>query len=163
MLTVWKAGFPAAYRAVHISRLCTRVHDMLRPTAVLDQRVSTGLDALDTVLGGLYWGDNVVWQLDGARSRRSTGRSRPGEFESATMVSLGRAVNTYGIPGLTVLEGRAPGDLLREIARPAARHRLLLFGPLDAMVRAWGAAHTREFFARCCPLLLESARSPTGR
>ena len=38
-------------------------------TAVLDsdrseQRVSTGIDAVDAVLGGLYWGDNVVWQLD---------------------------------------------------------------------------------------------------
>jgi hypothetical protein len=30
------------------------------------QRVSTGLDALDDVLGGRYWGDNVVWELDGA-------------------------------------------------------------------------------------------------
>src|ERR1039457_2683273 len=40
-------------------------------TAVLEpdqseQRVSTGIDALDAVLGGLYWGDNVVWQLDAA-------------------------------------------------------------------------------------------------
>ena len=39
--------------------------------------------------------------------------------------------------------------------RACAAHRLLLFGPLDAMVRTWGAAHTREFFARCCPMLLE--------
>ena len=31
-----------------------------------DRRVSTGLETLDEVLGGLYWGDNVVWQLDGA-------------------------------------------------------------------------------------------------
>jgi hypothetical protein len=28
-----------------------------------EQRVST-LDGLDHVLGGLYWGDNVVWQLE---------------------------------------------------------------------------------------------------
>ena len=40
-------------------------------TALLDshlpeQRVSTGLTALDDVLDGLYWGDKVVWQLEGA-------------------------------------------------------------------------------------------------
>src|SRR5262249_40939720 len=40
-------------------------------TAMLDserseRRVSTGLAALDAVLGGLYRGDNVVWDLDGA-------------------------------------------------------------------------------------------------
>ena len=29
-------------------------------------RVSTGLEALDEVLGGRYWGDNLVWQLDRA-------------------------------------------------------------------------------------------------
>jgi transcriptional regulator with XRE-family HTH domain len=127
---------------------------MLRATAVLDQRVSTGLDALDTVLGGLYWGDNVVWQLDGVPVAPFY-RAIAGEFESATMVALGRAVNTYGIPGLAVLEGRAPAELLRELARVRG-HRLLLFGPLDAMVATWGAAHTREFFARCCPMLLEA-------
>jgi transcriptional regulator with XRE-family HTH domain len=127
---------------------------MLRLTAVLDQRVSTGLDALDAVLGGLYWGDNVVWQLDGAPVAPFY-RAVAGEFESATMVALGRAVNTYDIPGLSVIEGRAPADLLRELARLRG-HRLVLFGPLDAMVRTWGVPHTREFFARCCPMLLES-------
>ena len=25
---------------------------------------STGLGALDEVLGGLYWGENVVWQFE---------------------------------------------------------------------------------------------------
>jgi transcriptional regulator with XRE-family HTH domain len=149
---------------------------MLAPTAVLDERVSTGLGALDAVLGGLYWGDNVVWQLDGAPIApfyRAIA-SQSDVFDTKTVVSLGRAVNTYGIPGASVLEApRAPADLLREIMRlchPRA-HRLLLFGPLDAMVRAWGANAAREFFARCCPLLLEvgaiaywcmSARAPVA-
>ena len=50
-----------------------------------------------------------------------------------------------------------PADLLREIHRhcqPRAR-RLLLFESVDSMVRSWGVSSTREFFARCCPLLLE--------
>src|SRR4051812_41082449 len=101
---------------------------MLGATAVLDQRVSTGLDALDAVLGGLYWGDNVVWQLDGAPVAPFY-RAIAGVFESTTMVTLGRAVNTYGIPGAAVIEAQAPGELLRELARVRG-HRLLLFGPL---------------------------------
>ena len=50
-----------------------------------------------------------------------------------------------------------PADLLREVHRVSQPrgHRLLLFDSLDAMVRAWGANRTRDFFARCCPMLLE--------
>jgi XRE family transcriptional regulator, regulator of sulfur utilization len=51
-----------------------------------------------------------------------------------------------------------PGDVLREIHRICHRpgRRLLLFESLSVMLRAWGLAGTREFFARCCPLLLDS-------
>src|SRR3954462_5209122 len=85
------------------------------PTAVLDcndlePRVSTGLDSLDAVLGGLYWGDNVVWQFDGTpvepfyRAVASQGRV----FDTKIVIAVGDAVNTYGVPGLTVLDA-APG------------------------------------------------------
>ena len=132
-----------------------------------EQRVSTGLEALDTVLGGLYWGDNVVWQLDGvavAPFYRAIARVSA-TFETKTFISLGNPVEVSGVPGLAVIHagpGSAltqPADLLREIHRlchPRGR-RLLLFSSLDTMVRAWGANSTREFFARCCPLLLEVA------
>jgi XRE family transcriptional regulator, regulator of sulfur utilization len=127
-----------------------------------EARVSTGLEALDEVLGGLYWGDNVVWQLDRAPVEpfyRAIA-SLSGVFDTKTVVSVGAAVNTYGVPGLGIVDAGAnggPADLLREIHRLChpRRHRLLLFESLDSMVRAWGAAGTREFFARCCPLLLE--------
>ena len=33
-----------------------------------ERRVSTGVVTLDAALGELYWGDNVVWQLDGVAS-----------------------------------------------------------------------------------------------
>jgi transcriptional regulator with XRE-family HTH domain len=135
------------------------------PDAASEPRVSTGLEPLDEVLGGLYWGDNVVWQLDRA----------PVEpfyraiaclcdvFDTKIVVSLGDAVNTYGVPGLAVLDagpGSAlpqPGDLLRELRRicQVRGRRLLLFESLDSMVRSWGVTSTREFFARSCPLLLE--------
>ncbi len=50
-----------------------------------------------------------------------------------------------------------PADLLREVHRLSQPrgHRLLMFDSMDAMVRAWGANLTRDFFARCCPMLLE--------
>jgi transcriptional regulator with XRE-family HTH domain len=130
-----------------------------------EPRVTTGLDPLDDVLGGLYWGDNVVWQFE-ATSIEPFYRaiaSQSGVFETRTVVTLGDAVNTYGAPGVTTIDcgpGRAtatPGELLREIRRLCQRpaRRLMLFESLDAMVRAWGVSGTREFFTRCCPLLLE--------
>ena len=124
-----------------------------------EPRVSTGLEALDEVLGGLYWGDNVVWQLDRAPVEPfyQAIASLSEVFDTKTVVSVGAAVNTYGVPGLGIVDAGGPADLLREIHRLChpRRHRLLLFESLDSMVRAWGAAGTREFFARCCPLLLE--------
>ena len=130
-----------------------------------ETRVSTGLEALDEVLGGLYWGDNVVWQLDRAPVEPfyQAIASLTEVFDTKTVVSLGVAVNTYGVPGLAIVDAgpgselTQPADLLREIHRLChpRRHRLLLFESLDSMVRTWGAAGTREFFARCCPLLLE--------
>jgi DNA-binding XRE family transcriptional regulator len=131
-----------------------------------EARVSTGLDALDDVLGGLYWGDNVVWRLDRAPVEpfyRAVAAST-GTFETRTVVSLGSAVNTYGVPGLAILEAASgtyrarPADLLHEIRRicQARGRRLFLFESLDSMVRTWGAAGTREFFSRCCSLLLDA-------
>ncbi len=130
-----------------------------------DRGVSTGIDALDVVLGGLYWGDNVVWQLDSAPMEPFYGAiaRRSDEFDTRTVISL--APTNWGLdaPGLSVLnagpgtELEHPADLLREIHRlcaPGGR-RLLLFESLDSMVEVWGASSTRGFFARCCPLLLD--------
>jgi len=127
--------------------------------------VSTGIDALDAVLGGLYWGDNVVWQLDAAPVRpfyRAVAELT-GTFESRTFVSLGTDAGILDGHQVDLIDaGPAselgdPVDLLREIRRlchPPGR-RLLLFESLDSMVRAWGANKTRAFFSRCCPFLLE--------
>jgi transcriptional regulator with XRE-family HTH domain len=127
--------------------------------------VSTGIDALDVVLGGLYWGDNVVWQLDSAPAEPfySAIACRSDEFDTRTVISLAPTKWVLDAPGLTVIEAGPgtelghPVDLLREIHRlcaPGGR-RLLLFESLDAMVAVWGASNTRGFFARCCPLLLD--------
>ena len=71
-----------------------------------ETRVSTGLEALDEVLGGLYWGDNVVWQLDRAPVEPfyQAIASLSEVFDTKTVVSLGAAVNTYGVPGLAIVD-----------------------------------------------------------
>lgn len=121
--------------------------------------VSTGFDALDDVLGGLFWGDNVVWQLDGTPVAPfySAIANQSGVFDTRVVVAVGSAVNTYGIPGVTLLEAVTPGDLLHRVHRLCRTrgHRLLLFESLNGMVREWGLSATRELFARCCPMLLE--------
>jgi transcriptional regulator with XRE-family HTH domain len=130
-----------------------------------EQRVSTGLAALDAVLGGLYWGDNVVWQLDGPPAEpfyRCIAR-HAGVFESKTVVSLGETPTYRDIPGVAIVEAgprtplAQPADLLREVHRVSQPrgHRLLLFDSIDTMVRTWGTNRARDFFARCCPMLLE--------
>jgi transcriptional regulator with XRE-family HTH domain len=129
-------------------------------TSPQGQRVSTGLDALDGVLGGLYWGDNVVLALDGVSPEpfyRAIAR-QDGVFVAKTSVSLGGPTTYRDIAGMVVLEaGPQPADLLREVHRAsqARGHRLYLFDSMDAMVQAWGVNRTRDFFARCCPMLLE--------
>jgi hypothetical protein len=150
--------------------------EMLAPTAVLDglpqPTVSTGLDPLDAVLGGLYWGDNVLWQLDGSPVelfyRAVANQDRV--FETKLVIALGDAVNTYGVPGIAVVDASAggaatAGDLLRELRRLCQRpgRKLMLFESLDAMVRAWGPYDTRSSSPAAVPSCSTPARSPTGR
>jgi transcriptional regulator with XRE-family HTH domain len=130
-----------------------------------EQKVSTGLDALDSVLDGLYWGDNVVWQVDSASVEPfyAAIAQRSEDFDTRTLISLGSSPAAPRIPGLDIIRAgpgtglQNPGDLLGEIRRvchPAGR-RLLLFESLQRMVGVWGASSTRGFFARCCPMLLD--------
>lgn len=130
-----------------------------------EQRVSTGLAELDQVLEGLYWGDNVVWQLDAAPVAPfySAIAGLAEAFDARTFVSLCDEMPAVRAGGVAVIRAGPgtrfphPADLLREIhrlCRPGERH-LLLFDSLDTMVEAWGMSNTRGFFARCCPMLLD--------
>ena len=127
--------------------------------------VSTGLPALDSVLGGLYRGDNVVWQLDGAPVEPFYWAiaHQASAFANRTFVTIGDHAPEVGVPGLDLLRAGPgtrfahPAELLREIhriCRPGGR-QLLLFDSLDRAVEAWGASSARGFFARCCPMLLD--------
>ena len=130
-------------------------------------KVSTGISALDHVLGGLYWGDNVVWDLDRASAADfyAAIAELPDVFELRAFIALGGPADPSVPSGMVVIDAgpgtdlATPADVLREIQRlcQAPGRRLLLFDSLDKMVGAWGATATRGFFARCCPLLLEAS------
>ena len=120
------------------------------------------------MLEGLYWGDNVVWQLDGAPVEPfyAAIAGRAETFEGRTFVAIADTVPALGAEGLEVMRagpGTAlahPADLLREVhrlCRPGGR-RLLLFDSLDRMVEAWGASRARGFL---CPMPPDAAR-PRG-
>jgi transcriptional regulator with XRE-family HTH domain len=128
-------------------------------------KVSTGLSTLDEVLGGLYWGDNVVWDLAAGDSdpfyAAITGLEDA--FDTKVVVSLDGKPDVSRLGDVAVIDASPstplaqPIELLHEIQRRCgtSRRRLLLFDSLDAMVKAWGANSARGFFARCCPFLLE--------
>ena len=130
-----------------------------------EPRVSTGLDPLDAVLGGLYRGDNVVWDLDGAPVQPfyDAIAQRADAFDSRTLVLFGDSDIGLSATGLKVMRAGPgtslshPVELLREIHRicqPGGR-QLMLFDSLDRLVAAWGTSGARGFFARCCPMLLD--------
>lgn len=129
---------------------------------------STGIPELDAALGGLYWGDNVVWEVHAGVSvapfYEAAAALRPAYDVAAhaTLTADGDAVGAP-FPGFEVLDARPgselqrPGALLEAIVKRFDRHgrNLLIFDPLDAMVGSWGAETAARFFARCCPLLLD--------
>jgi transcriptional regulator with XRE-family HTH domain len=129
-------------------------------------RVSTGLSVLDDVLGELFWGDNVVWDLEGAAERPFYAAIERLEdpFETRTLIRFDGAGPIEPRPGVDVVDAgpgtslAAPADLLTEIQRrcQSPGRRLLMFASLDEMIRVWGANATRGLFARCCPFLLEA-------
>jgi transcriptional regulator with XRE-family HTH domain len=141
---------------------------------VSDQTVNTrwaatsGLPELDAILGGIYWGDNVVWELDQDTTVepffQAVARDTAG-YHFAAYVTLATPPDvireTY--PSLAVIDARPgselaqPGALMSEIRRRCRRFErdLLLFDPMEKMVELWGADRARRFYVRCCPMLLE--------
>jgi transcriptional regulator with XRE-family HTH domain len=126
---------------------------------------TSGIADLDRTLGGLFWGDNVVWEVRRHASVEPFVRalvSAGSQAEAFAHVSLDD-VTPAGEPGVEVIDASAdgpnarPGELLtavRAFARRAER-TILVFDPLDAMAERWGAEIARRFFVRCCPMLLE--------
>ena len=129
-----------------------------------ERRVGTGLEALDA-LGGLYWGDNVVWLLDGPPAEPFfRAIARDDDVRDQTSVALGGAATpTATSPGMAVVEAgprspfAQPADLLREVHRLCQPPR-----PPTDPVRLDGrdgAGLGREPHARLLrPLLPDAAR-----
>ena len=127
------------------------------------ETASTGVAALDDVLGGLYWGDNVVLEVAEPPAAAPFYRavaSVADDYDQRLFVSL-----SGGAPvgGFEIVDGRAGGGLAQPaplvraiVARCRRRERnLLLFEGMDAMIARWGADVAGRFFAHCCPQLLE--------
>ena len=152
-------------RRGHGDRVRARAHG--RRNGGSGRAVSTGLAPLDRVLGGLYWGDNVVWQVDGTSADPfyEAVLGLADAFDTCAWVAVSGEPSRLpaDFPQLELLgtsPGRAavaPGDLLREIAKRCVpgKRNLLLFESLDGMVHAWGPDQASAFLARCCPLLLD--------
>jgi transcriptional regulator with XRE-family HTH domain len=135
-------------------------------TSAAPSHPTTGLPDLDVALGGLKWGDNVVWLVDGGTAEpffRSIA-GVPGCFDRIVYVAVAREPDAIraDAPGADVLDARpggalgVPAALLQAVRRHlgAPRRDLLLFDGLDAMADRWGPDVAARFFAACCPSLL---------
>jgi transcriptional regulator with XRE-family HTH domain len=129
---------------------------------------TSGIDELDSALGGLFWGDNVVWEVDDpstlapfyAAAAGSTDR-----YDYAVFVAFGRDLLAVRrrFPAFEVIDAGPgtpldrPGALLSELRRVCVRRRrnLVLFDPLEVAGSRWGHEIATRFFTRACPALLE--------
>ena len=128
------------------------------------ETAGSGVPELDDALGGLFWGDNVVFEVaDGATVEpfyRAVASSAV-PYDRRLFVRLQQGSRSY--PGFDVLDAHPSGGLAEpapllhavfEQCRGAERN-LLLFDGLAAMAERWGADVAARFFATCCPQLLE--------
>lgn len=132
------------------------------------ETASTGIAELDLSLGGLFWGDNVVWEIEENGSPDPFFHAiaeRAGDYRYAGYVTLSRSPKEIETlyPGLHVVDATPgsslaqPGPLLTEIRRACVdvERDLILFDPLEAMAERWGVETALRFFTRSCPMLLE--------
>ena len=125
---------------------------------------SAGVAELDQAIGGLFWGDNVVFQVTDGASAEPFFRavaSTDVAYERRIAVRLQDGAPSYD--GFEVRDARADGKLAQaapllhaivERCRGTERN-LLLFDGLDVMAARWGPHVAARFFATCCPQLLE--------
>jgi transcriptional regulator with XRE-family HTH domain len=129
-----------------------------------DDVASTGISVLDEALGGLYRGDNVVFEVatpGAAQPFYAAVAAAPTQYHTRLFVSLDAEAEVP--PGFARLDARPggtfdqPAPLLHGIVEhclPGQRN-LVMFQTMETMIARWGAAVTGRFFARCCPQLLE--------
>ena len=129
--------------------------------------VSTGVPPLDAALGGLFRGDNVVWELDDGGSLdpfvAALLRGRE-QFDRIVFVRFEGDVEGLRAAhaGADVLDARPgttlgdPGRLLAAVRERARVGRaLVIFDSLDTLSPRWGDEMAQRFFTRACPMLLD--------
>jgi hypothetical protein len=132
------------------------------------ETASTGIPSFDDVFGGIYWGDNVVWQVDEGASAEPFYRAiarTSGTYQAATFATVSRDPDALreAYPGFEIIDARPgkelhdPRALLGAVRRACASERrdLILMDSLDAMATSWGSETAARFFTTTCPLLLE--------
>jgi len=127
----------------------------------------SGIPGLDDALGGIYWGDNVVWEVEAGADVTpfyDAVAEQASAYDGPVYVTARRPSEeiraTY--PLLDVVDARpgsrlaAPRPLLEALrARYAGRPRgLILFDPLESFGARWGFDVAARFFVSGCPLLL---------
>lgn len=133
----------------------------------MEDTASTGVAGLDAALGGLFWGDNVVWEVERGGSAAPFFDALLGarrQFSRVVLVKLqdDPAPLRADYPDVEVLDAR-PGNgfdtagalllAVRERLQRAPRS-LVVFDPLESVSDRWGHAVAERFFTRACPLLL---------
>ncbi len=133
-------------------------------------RVTSGVADVDTLMGGLLLGDNVVWVLDDNEVVRHLEDALLAEVtargEGCFYVTAGqdpvRLQARLG-PGVTVLDARPRGPygdaavLETAIIEGARSHPpgYVVVDGLALFARRWGAAKAVAFFSRVCPRLFD--------
>ena len=132
--------------------------------APLADVASTGVPELDEALSGLFWGDNVVFEVPTPAMAEPFYRAVAGAPEQYDQrLYVGLSGGSGAIRGFDLIDASPGGELaqpaplLRAIVERCLRaeRNLLLFEAMDTMIDRWGAEVAGRFFARCCPQLLE--------
>lgn len=130
--------------------------------------ITTGFATLDTALGGLITGDNVVWVCDdvdwyralaegfvGAATAPAGGRCLYVDFGGGSLHEGAHVERLDARPGSPLRLASALADELERRVRahpPAA----LVLDPLAGAGRNWTAAVAERFFERICPAMLQA-------
>jgi transcriptional regulator with XRE-family HTH domain len=134
------------------------------PAPARDDVASTGVAELDDALGGLFWGDNVVFEVVDPPAVEPFHRAVAGvedQYDQRIYVSL--SGDRPAVTGFDLIEARPNGALTQpaplmhaivEQCRPGERN-LLLFESMETMIERWGSDVAARFFAVCCPQLLD--------
>jgi transcriptional regulator with XRE-family HTH domain len=144
-----------------------RFHDQLNRSLV----VSSGLPALDDLMGGILWGDNVVWEVASGASEEGVERTLlheiAGTGDSPLYVVFEESPDAvrkrFGMPGLEVLDCRDAGDgeevaaRIIELGRERGPGTVMAIENLGRLVARFGEPTAEAVFVRTCPNLLRTA------